>query len=403
MVEQNQAGESETASSRPEKTQAGPLAGVRILDLARLGPGPHTSQILADLGAEVITVEPPAKGGKELKMPRGAPIRRNTRSITLNLKSEAGKAVLQRLVASVDVVMEGFRPGVAQRLGIDHASLQAIRPDIISLSLSGFGQTGPHSQVVGHDINYQGMAGILHLTGAKGETPRIPGNAIADNAGGISGALAIMVALFHRERSGVGQHVDMAMLDTLLTMMLLSVNQLVDSHVSPSRGETMLTGAFNFYNVYECQDGKYLSVGAIEPWFYANLCRLLEREDLIEDQRAGGSVAETRIAIFREIFLQRPRDEWIGMLMHEETCVTPVYSLDEVVADDHFRRRGAIVDADCPFDGHKTQVGLLLQFSETPGAITKPPPTVGQDTHAVLAGVGYDESEIKALIEAGGV
>lgn len=380
-----------------------PLVGVKILDLARLGPGPHTSQILGDFGADVITVEPPSKGRKELKMPRGAPIRRNTRSITLNLKSDAGREVFQRLVAQVDVVVEGFRPGVAKRLGMDHEALSAITPDIISMSLSGFGQEGPLSGVVAHDVNYQAMAGIVHMTGTKDEVPAIPGNAVADNAGGITGALAIMMALFTRERSGVGQHIDVAMLDTLLTMQLLGVNQAIDFKINPQRGETMLTGAFPFYNVYACKDGKHLAVGAIEPWFYANLCKILGTEDFGENPRAGGEIAEQRIAKFREIFKTKTRDEWTAELMYEDTCVSPVYDLHEVMNDDHFRKRGAIVDADDPVDGTKTQVGLLFKMSETPGAIRWPAPEIGANTKDVLREIGYDDAEIEAITAAGGV
>ena len=376
-----------------------PLEGIRILDLARLGPGPHSSQILADFGAEIIKLEPPSKGGSELTMPRV--IRRNTRSIILNLKSDKGREVFRKLVAAVDVVMEGFRPGVAKRLGVDYETLREIKPDIICVSLSGFGQDGPYRHVVGHDINYQAMAGILHLTGDRDGPPRIPGNAIADDAGGIAAALSIAVALLAKERTGVGQCVDMAMVDTLLTMMLLNVDEYAETGKSPRRGETMLTGVFPFYNVYECKDGKYLAVGAIEPWFYENLCRLLGREDFIENQRPEGRDCEERIQAFREIFREKTRDEWTKELMHEDTCVTPVYSLDEVAADPHFRARGSIVDAEEPGTGSKTQVGMLFKLSETPGSIRHPAPDVGQDTNAVLRELGYDEAEIEALAVAG--
>ena len=376
-----------------------PLEGIRILDLARLGPGPHSSQILADFGAEIIKLEPPSKGGKELTMPRV--IRRNTRSIILNLKSDEGREVFRKLVGAVDVVMEGFRPGVAKRLGVDYATLREFKPDIICVSLSGFGQDGPYSQVVGHDINYQAMAGILHLTGERNGPPRIPGNAIADDAGGIAAALSIAVALLARERSGVGQHVDMAMVDTLLTMMLLPVDECVETGVSPRRGETMLTGVFPFYNIYECKDGKYVSVGAIEPWFYENLCRLLGREDFIENQRPEGPVCEERIQAFREIFRKKTRDEWIKELMNENTCVTPVYSLDEVADDPHFRARGSIVDVEDPGAGSKRQVGMLFKMSETPGSVRRPAPDVGQDTSTVLRELGYNDLEIEALVTAG--
>ena len=376
-----------------------PLEGIRILDLARLGPGPHSSQILADFGAEIIKLEPPSKGGKELTMPRV--IRRNTRSIILNLKSDEGREVFRKLVGAVDVVMEGFRPGVAKRLGVDYATLREFKPDIICVSLSGFGQDGPYSQVVGHDINYQAMAGILHLTGERNGPPRIPGNAIADDAGGIAAALSIAVALLARERTGVGQHVDMAMVDTLLTMMLLPVDECVETGVSPRRGETMLTGVFPFYNIYECKDGKYVSVGAIEPWFYENLCRLLGREDFIENQRPEGPVCEERIQAFREIFRKKTRDEWIKELMNENTCVTPVYSLDEVADDPHFRARGSIVDVEAPGAGSKRQVGMLFKMSETPGSVRRPAPDVGQDTSTVLRELGYNDLEIEALVTAG--
>lgn len=377
-----------------------PLEGVRVLDLARLGPGPHSSLILADFGADIIKLEPPSRGGKELVVPDV--IRRNTRSIRLNLKKPEGRRVLERLVTNVDVVVEGFRPGVAIRLGLDYDTLSKRKPDIICVSLSGFGQEGPYSQVVAHDLNYQSLAGIPHMTGAVDGPPQIPGNAIADDAGGISAALAIVIALFHKQRTGEGQHVDLAMVDTLLNMMLLQLNDTVETGRSPRRGQTALSGESAYYNIYECRDGKYLSVGAFEPWFWAKLCTLLGVPEFAEQQhlKPSSPEAEAQMQKLREIFLTRDRDEWTRRLMFEDTCVTPVLSLDEVMADRNHRERRAILSGRELGEGFVDQVGVLFRMSKTPGRIRWPAPAVGEDTRDVLTEIGYDPSEIEALLEA---
>ena len=376
-----------------------PLDGVKILDLARLGPGPHSSQILADFGADIIKLEPPSKGGKELVVPDA--IRRNTRSIRLNLKKPEGREVFEKLVASVDVVVEGFRPGVAKRLGLDYDALSKIKRDIICVSLSGFGQEGPYSQVVAHDLNYQGLAGILHMTGDVNAAPKIPGIAISDDAGGISAALSIMMALFHKERTGEGQYVDLAMVDTLLNMMLLQLNDTVVSGNSPRRGQTVLTGQWAYYNIYACKDGKYLTVGAFEPWFWANLCRLVGVDEFAERQHPDSDEeAQAQIQKLREVFLTKDRDEWIERLMFEETCVTPVLSLDEVVADRNHRSRGGILSGADLGEGFDDQVGMLYRMSKTPGSIRRPAPKVGQDTRDLLVELGFAESELDALEQA---
>lgn len=376
-----------------------PLEGVRILDLARLGPGPHSSQILADFGADIIKLEPPSKGGSELVVPDV--IRRNTRSIRLNLKKPEGRDVLDKLVATVDVVVEGFRPGVAKRLGLDYDALSAVKPDIICVSLSGFGQVGPYSQVVAHDLNYQSLAGIPHMTGELDGPPQIPGNAIADDAGGISAALSIMMALFHKERTGQGQYVDLAMVDTLLNMMLLQLNDVQVTGNSPRRGQTVLTGQWAYYNIYQCKDGKYLSVGTFEPWFWAKLCGLLGVEEFADRQHPDTeSEAQEQIRRLREIFRTRDRDEWTELLMFEDTCVTPVLSLDEVMQDTNHRERGAIIAGSELGEGFDDQVGVLFRMSKTPGSIRTPAPAVGQHTRDILVELGYAESEIEALEQA---
>lgn len=379
------------------------LEGFRILDLARLGPGPHCAQILGDLGADIIKVEEPGPGrgrraGRTLRIPGDNPIRRNARSIALDLQTEQGREAFYRLIATADAMMEGFRPGVAERLGIGYEAVRAVKPDIVYASLSGYGQDGPYRDFVGHDINYQGLAGIIDLTGAHDGPPVIPGNAVADNAGGISAALGIVVALLAKERTGRGQYVDISMVDTLVTMMFLNIEQYLASGAVPRRGETMLTGQYPWYNLYQAKDGKYLSVGAVEPWFYENLCRLLGHEEFIPHQYADGEQRQAIFAAFAQAFRRKTRDEWVRELMPADTCVAPVYAVDEVVHDPHLTSRGTITEAE-----GRRQVGMLFKLSETPGRIRCPGPALGANTGELLREVGYDDTEIEALARAGAI
>lgn len=374
-----------------------PLQGVKILDLARLGPGPHSSQILGDFGADIIKVEPPSKG-EELTMPDV--LRRNTRSVRLNLKKPEGREVFEKLVKQVDVVVEGFRPGVAKKLGMDYDALIKIKPDIILVSLSGLGQHGPYSQVPAHDLNYQSIAGVPHMTGDLNGPPKIPGNAIADDAGGISAALSIMIALYHKTKTGEGQYVDFAMVDTLLNMMMLQLNEVVESGHSPRRGETTLSGKYAYYNIYECKDGKYVSLGTFEPWFWRELCTLLGVPDFGNNQHPETEQErEMQKAKLREIFKTKTRDEWVQMLMFKDTCVSPVLSLNEVLKDKHHRERGAILAGKDIGPGFVDQVGIIYKMSKTPGRIRRQAPPVGADTADVLKEIGYPASAIDALVK----
>jgi crotonobetainyl-CoA:carnitine CoA-transferase CaiB-like acyl-CoA transferase len=379
------------------------LEGIRVLDMARLGPGPHCARILADLGADVIKVEEPGEGagrraGRAIRFPSHAAIRRNSRSVAINLKHEEGRAVFLRLAATADVVTEGFRPGVVKRLGVDYEAVRAVKPDIVYASLTGYGQDGPYAGYVGHDINYQALTGLIDMTGPAGGPPAIPGNAIADNAGGgMNAAIGILAAILVRDRTGRGQHVDMAMVDGLASMMFLTLDGYLTSGETPHRGQTLLTGAYPWYNLYETADGKYVSVGAIEPWFYENLCRALGREEFAEHQYAEGAKRDEIFAAFREAFRTKSRDDWVAELMPAETCVAPVYSVEEVAADPHLRHRGLIVDDPSP------QVGVMVKLSETPGGIRTPGPEIGADTDQILRDLGYNGEAVAALREAGAV
>jgi crotonobetainyl-CoA:carnitine CoA-transferase CaiB-like acyl-CoA transferase len=385
------------------------LDGIRVLDMARLGPGPHCAQILADLGADVIRIEepPPTEGrraGRVMSLPADAAIRRNSRSVSLNLKAPEGREVFYRLAQTADVVMEGFRPGVVKRLGVDYDTLREIKPEIIYASLTGYGQTGPYAEYVGHDLNYLGLTGIVDFTGAPEGPPMIPGNTIADNAGGgMNAVISILAAVVAKQRTGVGQYIDCAMVDGLLTMMFLNVDDHVTSGEVLHRGETITTGRYPWYNIYETSDGKYLTVCAIEPWFFENLCKLLGLEEFVPHQRDAGAKRDEMFAAFREAFLRKTRDEWVAELMPGETCVAPVYAMDEVVRDPHLRGRGMIVEPELPGQASRAQVGVMVKLSETPGRIRSAAVAPGSNTAEVLAELGYDAAAIEQMRKAGAV
>jgi len=269
------------------------------------------------------------------------------------------------------------------------------------VSLSGLGQEGPYSQVAAHDLNYQSLAGVPHMTGDRDGPPKIPGNAIADDAGGISAALAIMIAVYHRERTGEGQYVDFAMVDTVLNMMLLQLNEVQEAGVSPKRGETTLSGKYAFYNIYQCADGNSVSLGTFEPWFWERLCELLGVPEFADRQYPDTEEErEAQKKRLREIFLSRPRDAWVELLMLEDTCVTPVLSLDEVMANEHHRARGAILRGEDIGPGFDDQVGMIFKFSKTPGSIRRAAPETGADTRDILRELGFADDELETLAQS---
>jgi len=300
------------------------LEGIRIVDLTWLGPGNFCSFMLGDLGADMIEVYEahPERRGAPYMMLFGGPGLRNCRTIGIDLKSPAGRDVFYDLVKTADVVMEGFRPGVVQRLGADYETVKQVNPRIVYASLTGYGQSGPYRDLVGHDINYIAMGGLLGLNGPAGGAPVIPGTVLADfAAGGMSAAIGILAALLARERTGQGHFVDMSMLDAVVELNLQGINPYLYDGAIPHRGETMLSGKFPWYNVYETKDGKYISLGALEPWFFANLCQLLDCEDFIPHQFDEGKKREEMFRYFRDTFLSKTRDEWFALLRQKDTCL----------------------------------------------------------------------------------
>lgn len=396
------------------------LEGVKILDLTRLAPGPYCVMLLADLGADVIRIEEfGPRTGRRAEQPTVSEIyseahgfaspnspynalNRNKRSISLNLRMEESRKVFYKLAETTDVVVEEFRPGVTKRLGVDYETLRQINPRIIYCAVTGFGQDGPYRDQVGHDINYVALAGALSLIGNRGGPLVVPHNFIADLAGGgMHAAIAILAALIAREKTGRGQFVDVSMFDGVVSLMSMVLSYYFATNVAPGPGEHVDNGGFPFYSVYETKDGKYISIGAIEPGFWANLCRVIGREDLVSVQWDTGAKRDEMFARLRETFKLKSRDQWSRILSQVDSCAGRVQSLDELPSDAHIRHRKLIVEMMDPREGKVRQVGSPFKLSETPPQIRRHTPAPGEHTEEVLLEVGFSKTDIQALREKG--
>ena len=396
-----------------------PLDGIRVVDLTRMAPGPFCTMVLGDMGADVVRVEEPGGGrigrsriGRtdapdEKTLRRRAAFNatsRNKRSIALDLKTPEGRDVLHRLCKDADVFVEGFRPGVVKRLGCDYDTLIAENPRLVYCSISGYGQDGPYSNLVGHDINYISIGGALGLIGPEGGAPMIPYNIIADFAGGgMHAVIGIMSALMARHNTGRGQYVDIAMSDGVAYMLASAASEYFTSGTVPQRGMMTLNGATPYYNVYECKDGKYLSLGCIEPWFWEALCRALEREDFIPYEFESEHYPEIFTA-FREIFKTRDRDDWFEFLRNSgDVAVGKVHSFDDLFEDPQIRHRRMVQEVG-ELDGEPVrQVGIGPKLSETPGSVRSLGPEIGQHTDEILKEIGFDADETALFREKGAV
>lgn len=387
-----------------------PLTGIKLIDLTKLAPGPHCTMILGDLGADIIKVEEPGppsgrraeQAGAAGKVPRPSTgigpfnaLGRNKRSIGLNLKSGPGREVFLRLAQRADVVVEEFRPGVAKRLGIDYETLSARNPRLVYCAVTGFGQTGPYHNYVGHDLNYIAQAGALSMIGRKDQPPTIPQNLLADYAGGgLHAAIGVLAALLARHQTGRGQYVDIAMLDG--TMLLIA--QAISNHFGkgwiPRRGATTLDGSAPWYNLYLTKDDKYITIGSVEPWFYANLCRALGAEEYLQDEYNSARYDEIK-ARFTEIFRTKTRDEWFEVLTKADICVGRMLTLDELEHDPQIRARNMVVEVEAPTGEKIRQVGISVKLSDTPGSIRSLAPKLGQHTDEIMADLGYGERDIE--------
>ena len=388
------------------------LKGIKILDLSRLIPGAFSTLMLADAGAEVIKVEEPDQGDYERQIhpfigkmaSRYLFLNRNKKSIGLNLKSAEGKDIFLELVKTADVLVEGFRPGVMEKLGLDYETLSKVNPKLIYCAISSFGHTGPYRDVVAHDINILGMAGFFDVGGANEGPPVIPGLQIADSVAGMNAALAILIAVAGREKTNKGQFLDIAMFDGVMSWMFDAARYIFAGESSPQRGEGRLYGGFPNYNIYETKDGKYLTVGSLEAKFKNALLKKLGREDLIQKDGETTSSKLTNAdkklqTFFKEIFLTRTRDEWINELGSLNICIGPVNTLKEALADPQTAARNLVVETDHPAVGRIRQIGSAIKASHMPPDVNRlPAPQLGEHTKEILQRLRYGKDRIDTLI-----
>jgi crotonobetainyl-CoA:carnitine CoA-transferase CaiB-like acyl-CoA transferase len=395
---------------------SGPLAGLRVLDLSRLLPGGFCSLLLADLGAEVLKVEdtgmgdyvrwsPPYYEGVE-ESARSAlflSLNRNKRSIRVNLKSDGGREVLLRLAREHDVLLESFRPGVLDRLGVGYERLREENPGLVYCAISGYGQDGPYRDRSGHDMNYLGLNGLLALTGDADGPPVQSAGQIADLGGGaLMAAVGILAALRERDRSGEGQLVDVSMFDGSLSWLAMVAARALCEGRAQRRGELELSGALVCYRPYACADG-WVTLGALEPKFWQAWCRGVGREDLVEKQfERAGSEAHAEVA---RIFSERTREQWQLFAGEHDCCLEPVLELDEALDSELVRARGMVAELAQPGASEPVRLlGVPVKLSRTPGDPSRAPgPGLGEHTDEVLAAAGYDDDEVAALKEAGAV
>ncbi|HEX2233522.1 MAG TPA: CaiB/BaiF CoA-transferase family protein [Thermoleophilaceae bacterium] len=391
------------------------LEGLKVLDLSRLLPGGFCSLLLADLGAEVLKVEDTGMGdyvrwatpkyeGAEDSAASALflALNRGKRSIRLNLKEERGREVLLRLARDYDVLLESFRPGVMDRLGVGYERLREENPGLVYCAITGYGQDGPYRDRSGHDMNYLGLVGLLGLTGERDGPPVQAAGQIADVGGGsLMAAFGILAALRERDRSGEGQFVDVSMADGALSWLALVAGRFLCDGEVPRRGELELAGGLVCYRPYACKDG-WVTLGALEPKFWQAWCRGVGREDLVEKQfEKPGSVAHAEV---ERIFLERTRDEWQRFASEHDCCLEPVLDLDEALDSELVRAREMVVELEQPgTPGPVRQLGVPVKLSRTPGAAQGPGPGLGEHTHEVLAELGYSGEEIGRMEEAGAV
>jgi alpha-methylacyl-CoA racemase len=378
---------------------SGPLTGVKIIEIAGIGPGPFGALMLADMGAEVVRVD----RAQSVRHPApDAPawdlLNRGRRSVAVDLKSPEGVETVLRLVEQADGLIEGFRPGVAERLGIGPDVCLARNERLVYGRMTGFGQDGPYASMAGHDINYIALGGALHPVGRRGEPPTPPLNLVGDfGGGGMLLAYGMVCGILEARTSGRGQVVDAAMVDGAAVLMTFFHALRTSGMWSDERGANMLDSGSHFYDAYECSDGEYISFGSIEPQFYAELCEKLgiPADEMPQHDKARWPELKERVA---SVVRTKSRDEWCEIMDGSDVCFAPVLALSEVAQHPHNVHRGTFTEV-----AGVVQPSPAPRFSRTPGAISRPPSHPGQHTDEVLADWGFDGDDIAKLRASGAV
>jgi len=383
-----------------------PLKGKIVIDLTRLLPGPYCTRFLADMGATVIKVEdkregdylrsyPPQLEGKNIYFEA---LNRNKKGISIDLKKEKGREIILRLVDHADVLVEGFRPGVMDRLGVGYMVLKERNPRLIYCAITGYGQDSPYRDKAGHDINYLSLAGFLSLNTTPKGAPIVLGVQMADvAAGGLMAVIGILAALNHQNRTGEGQFVDCSIFDGAMSLIPLQMSELLATGVEWRSYRELWNGCQAYYNIYSTADGRYMSLGSVEPKFWGNFCRAVGREDLIDKQNSTGEKSERVKQDVSDIFISKKQGEWIAFFKDKDCCCEPLLTIKEACSNPLATSRQMRIDPDPSRGFSSSQVGFPIKFSRTPFSLRSPAPAKGEYNREILREIGYTNDEINKM------
>lgn len=380
------------------------LQGLKILDMSRLLPGPYCTMMLADFGADVIKIEDPQLGDycRDFEPQINGTsmwhllLNRNKRSLTIDLRNSAGKVLFLQLVKQADVVIEGYRPGVLDKLDVGYAAASKVNPRIIYCSITGYGKVGPYVQDAGHDLNYVSLAGITAMSGTKSGTPSVPGVLASDMSAGMQAAIAILIALRHRDQTGQGQEIDISLHNTALSLLPTAASCLFGDRSITERGTHWFTGSQPNYNIYQTADNRYLAVACLEDKFWHNMCQAMQRPELIDNIKQETLFAST-ISELQQEFLKKSAAEWMQIFQGKDTCVTHILTYAEAAQDPHCLANEMVLDVEDSKYGKHQQIGFPMKLSKTPASIERHAPERGEHSEQVLLENGFSAKQIATL------